>query len=138
MQMVEFTNASLRFVDAVPEQPPHDWFIWIFLEQHEFEAALAQIQQAALKLGGSALLDLHCKDLANPTHPSHYDSTSIYDLIIFRRLATQAETQYEDAQEKATSDPHGQGGVAKKLSERRPPVTTSALKRSALPCLTGA
>ena len=77
MQIVEFTDASLRFVDTVPEHPPRDGFVWIFLEKHEFEGVQAQIQQAALKLGGSPLLDLHCQDLASPAHPSHYDSTSI-------------------------------------------------------------
>jgi magnesium transporter len=120
MQIVEFTDASLRFVDTVPEQSPRDGFVWIFLEQHEFEAAQAQLQHAAIKLGGSALLDLHCQDLGSPVHPSHYDSTSIYDLIIFRRLATQAETQHEDAQEKANHDYHGQGAVAKRRGERLP------------------
>ena len=96
MQIVEFTDASLRFVDAAPAQPPRDGFVWIFMEQHEFEGAQAQLQQAALQLGGSTLLDLHCQDLASAAHPSHYDSTSIYDLIIFRRLATQLETQAEE------------------------------------------
>ena len=120
MQIVEFTDASLRFVDAAPAQPPPDGFVWIFLEQHEFEAAQSQIQQAALQLGGSALLDLHCQDLASAAHPSHYDSTSIYDLIIFRRLATQLETAHEDAQEKAIHDYHGQGGKSKKRGERLP------------------
>ena len=124
MQIVEFTDASLRFVDAVPDQPPRDGFVWIFLEQPEFETAQAQIQQAALKLGGSALLDLHCKDLASPLHPSHYDSTSIYDLIIFRRLAT----QHESAQEKAISDYPGQGGMAKKRGERLPTFNRIASK----------
>ena len=120
MQIVEFTDASLRFVDTAPDQPPRDGFVWIFLEQHEFEPAQVQIQQAALKLGGSALLDLHCQDLASHAHPSHYDSTSIYDLIVFRRLATQAETQHENAQEKAISDYHGQGRMAKRRGERLP------------------
>ena len=120
MQIVEFTDASLRFVDAAPAQPPPDGFVWIFLEQHEFEAAQSQIQQAALQLGGSALLDLHCQDLASAAHPSHYDSTSIYDLIIFRRLATQLETQAEDAKEKAIHDYHGQGGKTRKRGERLP------------------
>ena len=124
MQIVEFTDASLRFVDAVPDQPPRDGFVWIFLEQPEFETAQAQIQQAALKLGGSALLDLHCKDLASPLHPSHYDSTSIYDLIIFRRLAT----QHESAQEKAISNYPGQGGMAKKRGERLPTFNRIASK----------
>ena len=120
MQIVEFTDASLRFVDAAPEQPPPDGFVWIFLEQQEFEAARVQIQQAALQLGGSTLLDLHCQDLASSVHPSNYDSTSIYDLIIFRRLATQLETQAEDAKEKAIHDYHGQGGKTRKRGERLP------------------
>ena len=120
MQIVEFTDASLRFVDAAPAQPPPDGFVWIFLEQHEFEAAQSQIQKAALNLGGSTLLDLHCQDLASAAHPSHYDSTSIYDLIIFRRLATQLETQAEDAKEKAIHDYHGQAGKTRKRGERLP------------------
>ena len=120
MQIVEFTDASLRFVDTAPEQPPRDGFVWIFLEQNEFETAQAQIQKAAFNLGGSTLLDLHCKDLANPVHPSHYDSTSIYDLVIFRRLATQPETEHEEAQEKAKNGHHSQGGKSKKRGERLP------------------
>ena len=128
MQIIEFTAASLRFVDTVPAKPPTDGFVWLFLEQHEFEAAQPQIQQAASTLGGSALLDLHCQDLASAVHPSHYDSTSVYDLIIFRRLATQVETQAEDDQEKAISDYHGQGGAAKKRGERLPAFNRIASK----------
>ena len=120
MQIVEFTGASLRFVDAAPAQPPPDGFVWLFLEQNEFDAAQAQIQQAALQLGGSTLLDLHCQDLASAVHPSNYDSTSIYDLIIFRRLATQLETQADDAKEKAIHAHHGQDGKTKKRGERVP------------------
>ena len=120
MQIVEFTDASLRFVDAPPAQPPPDGFVWIFLEQQEFEAARVQIQQAALQLGGSALLDLHCQDLASSAHPSNYDSTSIYDLIIFRRLATQLETQAEDAKGKAIHDHQGEEGKTKRRGERLP------------------
>ncbi len=120
MQIIEFTADSLRFVDAAPAKPPTDGFVWLFMEQHEFEGALPLIQQAALNLGGSALLDLHCQDLASPVHPSHYDSTSVYDLIIFRRLATQAETQAEDDHERAISDYHGQGGTTKRRGERLP------------------
>ena len=128
MQIVEFTDASLRFVDAVPDRPPPDGFVWIFLEQHEFEAAQPQLQQAALNLGGSNLLDLHCQDLGSAAHPSHYDSTSIYDLIIFRRLATQVETQHKDAQEKAVHDYHGQGVQAKKRGARLPTFNRIASK----------
>lgn len=102
MQIVEFTADSLRFSDTLPARAPADGFVWLFLDRDEFETHEALIQQAAQQLGGSALLDLHSKDLANPTHPSHYDYTSIYDLIIFRRLATQVETRAETEQDTTT------------------------------------
>jgi len=75
VRIVEFADASLRFVNSVPEHAPRDGFVWIYLEQHEFQAAQPQIQQAALKLGSSAMPDLHCQDLASAAHPSNDDST---------------------------------------------------------------
>ena len=110
MQIVEFTADSLRFSDALPAQAPADGFVWVFLDRDEFETHEALLQQAAQQLGGSTLLDLHSQDLRNPAHPSHYDYTSIYDLIIFRRLATQGETRAEVEDEATAEASHGQGG----------------------------
>ena len=95
MQIVEFTRGTLRFLDAVPGQAPPDGFIWIFLDRENLREALPVLQAAAQQLGGSTLLDLHLKDLDNAAHPSHYDYTSVYDLVVFRRLATSAEVDQE-------------------------------------------
>ncbi len=113
MQIIEFTFDSLRFVDAVPAQAPANGFVWVLLDRDEFEATLAQLQTAAQGIGGSTLLDLHCQDLGNALHPSHYDYTSVYDLIIFRRLATQIETRAEVGHEAAIETYHGQGGTSR-------------------------
>ncbi len=113
MQILEFTTDSLRFLEAVPAALPANGFVWIYLDQNDFERHRANIQEAAQRLGGSALLDLHCQDLASPVHPSHYDYTSVYDLVIFRRLATQAETQAEASAQAAVHAYHGQGGKAR-------------------------
>jgi hypothetical protein len=40
-------------------------------------------------LTGLQLVDLHVSDLLNAQLPSHYDYTSQYDLLVFRRLARQ-------------------------------------------------
>ena len=109
MQIVEFTADSLRFSDALPARAPVDGFVWLFVDREEFSAHQPLLQQAAQQLGGSALLDLHCKDLANPVHPSHYDFTSIYDLVIFRRLATPVEARTDAEPEAAPQADHGQG-----------------------------
>lgn len=91
MQIVEFGAGTLRFLERTPQQAPKGGFVWIYLERETLEADLPALQQAAQAIGGSPLLDLHLKDLANRAHPSNYDYTSIYDLVVFRRLATDAE-----------------------------------------------
>jgi Mg2+ and Co2+ transporter CorA len=68
-------------------------FVWLSLNPQEFALQLPLVQEWAQQLGGSALLDLHCQDLASVTHPSDYDFTSVYDLIIFRKLLTQVHNQ---------------------------------------------
>jgi len=95
MQIVEFTPGTLRFLEGVPTQAPGDGFVWIFLDREDLHQGLPAVQAAAQRLGGSALLDLHVKDLGNPAHPSHYDFTSVYDLVVFRRLATPEEVDRE-------------------------------------------
>jgi magnesium transporter len=95
MQIVEFSPGTLRFAEELPERAPENGFVWLFVEREQLEAELPLVQRAAQRLGGSQLLDLHCADLLNAAHPSHYDYTSVYDLIVFRRLATQEETGKE-------------------------------------------
>lgn len=124
MQIVEFTSDSLRFADAVPSAPPAEGFVWVFLDRDEFEEQRGFLQKAALQIGGSALLDLHCMDLCNPAHPSHYDFTSVYDLIIFRRLATPGDTPQPPEREPsgaAAADAEAASGirVRKTRSDRR-------------------
>nr|WP_283254384.1 magnesium transporter CorA family protein [Ramlibacter paludis] len=93
----------MRFLESVPHQPPPEGgFVWIYLEREQLETNLPALQRAAQALGGSHLLDVHVKDLLNRSHPSRYDYTSVYDLVIFRRLATEQEVQAElgDPQDK--------------------------------------
>src|SRR6185369_10766943 len=95
MHIVEFTAGTLRFLDKLPHKAPTSGFLWIYVERESLQGEMALLQQAAQTLGGSAVLDLHVKDLGNRAHPSHYDYTSVYDLVIFRRLASDAEVQVE-------------------------------------------
>ncbi len=95
MHIVEFAGGTLRFLDQLPASAPPAGFVWIYLERESLDQELPRLQEAAQRLGGSALLDLHVQDLLNPAHPSHYDYTSIYDVVIFRRLATAREVDVE-------------------------------------------
>jgi Mg2+ and Co2+ transporter CorA len=95
VQIIEFGAGTLRFLESVPHRAPDGGFVWIYLEREQLDADLPLLQRAAHVLGGSQLLDVHLKDLGNRSHPSNYDYTSIYDLVVFRRLATEAEVRAE-------------------------------------------
>ena len=61
-------------------------YVWIACSRPEFEAEQARVQVALQQLCGEQLVDLHISDLINKQLPSHYDYTSQYDLLVFRRL----------------------------------------------------
>jgi magnesium transporter len=67
-------------------------FIWIACTQAEFERDLVDIQRTLHALCGVQLLDFHVSDLLNAQLPSHYDYTSQYDMLVFRRLAAGQNT----------------------------------------------
>ncbi|MBT9507888.1 magnesium transporter CorA family protein [Rhodoferax sp.] len=67
--------------------PPEQGVLWIACARREFEVMQAQIQSALQTLCGMQLVDLHISDLLNNQLPSHYDYTSQYDVLVFRRLA---------------------------------------------------
>jgi magnesium transporter len=106
MQIVEFSGGTLRFLEALPEHAPAAGFVWIYLDREALRAQLPTLQHAAQRLGDSALLDLHVQDLENRSHPSYYDYTSIYDVVVFRRLATAQEV---DAEVRVQDAPLDQG-----------------------------
>ena len=73
--------------DALPTELPAQGFVWIACARREFEVLQAQIQAMLQLLCGMQLVDLHVADLLNNQLPSHYDYTSQYDILVFRRLA---------------------------------------------------
>jgi magnesium transporter len=76
-------------------------FLWVTTGRREFEVHQAAIQHHLNALAGGALVDLHVSDLLNAQIPSHFDYTSWYDLLVFRRLAAGNGTEHlflDDAQ----------------------------------------
>ena len=79
---------GVQETDGLPAQLPAQGFIWIACIRSELESQQPQIQAALQALCGTQLVDLHVADLLNKQLPSHYDYTSQYDVLVFRRLAT--------------------------------------------------
>ncbi len=90
MRVFHIAGAKLSESVELPQALPEQGFVWIACTRREYEARLSDIQVALQRLVGTPLVDLHVSDLLNRQLPSHYDYTSQYDILVFRRLATRA------------------------------------------------
>lgn len=87
MRIFSITTTSIQESDQLPTAVPDGGFVWIASARREFEVKQAQVQATLQALCGVQLVDLHVADLLNNQLPSHYDYTSEYDILVFRRLA---------------------------------------------------
>ena len=87
MRVFHVSAEHFAELDGWPEALPAHGFIWIGSARREFELQAADLQQALHGWGIGSLVDLHVSDLLNNQLPSHFDYTSWYDLLVFRRLA---------------------------------------------------
>ncbi|MFN7155652.1 MAG: magnesium transporter CorA family protein [Acidovorax sp.] len=88
MRIFHIHSGGVHELTELPTQVPAQGFVWIACARPSFQAQLTEIQTHLQTLAGMQLVDLHVSDLLNAQLPSHYDYTSQYDLLVFRRLAT--------------------------------------------------
>ena len=85
-----FLIAGDQFTELrhLPDSLPAEGFLWAGFDRDEFAAQVVSVVQSALQRWDTGpLVDLHVSDLINSQLPSHFDYTSWYDLMVFRRLA---------------------------------------------------
>jgi Mg2+ and Co2+ transporter CorA len=63
------------------------------------------VQAALQRWTGGQLVDLHVSDLLNNQLPSHFDYTSWYDLLVFRRLAASGDVSAASGDTTAAAAP---------------------------------
>jgi magnesium transporter len=90
-----------RFIElsAMPDTLPELGFIWLGCARQQFESGYLEVQAALQRWTGGSLVDLHIADLLNNQLPSHFDYTSWYDLMVFRRLSAGANHEASLADE---------------------------------------
>ena len=89
-----------------PEALPAEGFLWLALPRRLLEASVGDVQAMLQRWTGSTLFEPHVSDLVNRALPSNFDSTSDYDLLVFRRLAATAGSEKllaDDAVETTTA-----------------------------------
>lgn len=87
MRLFHVTPAHFIALEALPQTLPDEGFIWLGYGRREFEVGLPELQARLPGWGCDALLDFHMRDLLSTQLPSHFEDTSGYDLMVFRRLA---------------------------------------------------
>ena len=96
MRVFHISAEQFVELDAMPAALPAKGFLWLGSGRREFEIGAADIQKHLQAWTGAQLVDLHVRDLISQQLPSHFDSTSWYDLLVFRRLAMGAIGQTDD------------------------------------------
>ncbi|MBL8326389.1 MAG: magnesium transporter CorA, partial [Rubrivivax sp.] len=102
MRIFHIGGERFEELPALPPALPRAGFLWVSFARREFELGHADIQAALHRWELGALVDLHLSDLVNNQLPSHYDDTSWYDLLVFRRLATNAAAPAEGPERHST------------------------------------
>lgn len=85
---MEFIRVQIERSERVDEPAaPAVGFLWIDALHDEVTADPDGFRAAIERAGGARIHDLHMQDATNLQHPSYFDATSDYDMLIFRKLA---------------------------------------------------
>ena len=98
MQLLLITkdHPALR-VDEIDALPPDGW-LWIDASGSEPGEVWRDLTE---KLTGVRIFDAHMTDAANEFHPSYFDNTRDYEMVIFRGLSAQTGPSDDDKTVKA-------------------------------------
>jgi magnesium transporter len=87
MRIFHIQGDQFTELQTLPDAAPANGYLWVGIARAEFELKVGALQSGLQHWTGGQLVDLHVSDLLNPQLPSHFDYTSWYDLLVFRRLA---------------------------------------------------
>jgi magnesium/cobalt transport protein CorA len=71
---------------AADERLPEEGFAWLDLSYDEVDRMQAEVE----RLTGVRIVDVHAIDAKNPAHPSFFDNTDTYEIVVFRGLSPQS------------------------------------------------
>jgi Mg2+ and Co2+ transporter CorA len=104
-------------------------FVWADFSTEELTAAPDAWRESVRQLAGAPILDLHLADATNTAHPSYFDTTNAYDMVIFRKLTFETSRAIAEAepQEPTADTIKAPAGAAR--ARRHPPGFLPALAK---------
>lgn len=96
MNWIEVESGRAQELSAAPGALPADGYVWLDLLHEEAASDPELLPGAVERLTGVRLFELHLQDATNPQHPSFFDSTNDYLMLVFRKLSTGATPPLEE------------------------------------------
>jgi magnesium transporter len=87
MDIFHISNNYAVQLDAAPAAMPDEGFLWLDATHDEVAADLPAWRDAVERATGIHIYDPHLTDAVNLSHPSYFDSTQDYAMVVFRKLA---------------------------------------------------
>jgi magnesium transporter len=87
MRAFHIQSQQVQELEQLPVAPSQEGYDWLAFSRREFELMQSAVQELLQTFEGAQIHELHWQDLLNNQLPSHYDHTSSYDIMVFRRLA---------------------------------------------------
>lgn len=91
MEILYFRDQAVPVELELSANPPEQGFVWFDLVRGEDTDWPEHVQRYT----GVTVHERHVRDAENPHHPSYYDATSDYDMVVFRGLAPGIEDRQE-------------------------------------------
>lgn len=88
------SNSATQFAQMPTEVPAHG-FLWLDATHDEVAADPAAWRDAVERATGIHIYDPHLTDVVNLAHPSYFDSTQDYAMVVFRKLALDGDASSE-------------------------------------------
>jgi Mg2+ and Co2+ transporter CorA len=104
-------------------------FVWADFSTDEVTAAPDTWREQVRQLAGAPILDLHLADAANAAHPSYFDTTNAYDMVIFRKLTFETSRAIAEAEPQDAGAAKAPVADAAARPKRHPPGFLPALAK---------
>lgn len=99
MDFFYITSNTVRQLGELPAEVTADGFLWLDATHDEIAADPYAWRDAVQRATGVLVYDPHLSDAVNLAHPSYFDSTQDYAMVVFRKLALDGNNGDKDSKD---------------------------------------
>lgn len=96
MDVFQIVDGEARLLPELPHGLPERGFLWLDVTHEEVRANPDAWRDQVKQATGTHIYDPHLTDAVNLRHPSYFDATQAYRMLVFRKLALDPSEQIEE------------------------------------------